>query len=301
MEEILRPLAKKQQGVSVDKINVRKEIAKIGKENLKTSIPGTKKGGGAPLPILAKANQGTRTDLTFGRILPKVSPMETRKEIAKIAKVSHDTIFYIRTSTSEQNPRNQLKDCESINSYGPYDLFEEHASAYKDKDRLEFTKIETLIKQGKVKHLICWDWDRLFRNRIKLKEFFQFCKMYGCQIHSVRQQFYEDLYKVPKPFDDIMQELTLNLMGWLAEDESKKKSDRVKIAFKNRTKQWGRKPLSENVKKEVLELRKAGHSMQEIAESVFYWDKNHNRKQISKSTVHKVINESTKGISTYHS
>ncbi len=40
----------------------------------------------------AKENQGQRTDLTSGRILPNV---ETRKELSKLAGVSHDTISRI--------------------------------------------------------------------------------------------------------------------------------------------------------------------------------------------------------------
>jgi len=201
-------------------------------------------------------------------------------------------IIYIRTSTSEQNPQNQLKDCKTLVS-GDYEVVEEKQSAYKDKDRILFENIKARISKGEITNLYCWDWDRLFRNRKKLKEFFEFCKIYKCQIHSFRQKFFEDFYKIPSPFDEIIQELVLNLMGWMSEDESKRKSDRVKIAHQNSKKKWGRKPLGKNVIGEVLDLRKKGMSIREISGNVFYWDKNKNKKNISPSAVHKVIKENT--------
>lgn len=43
---------------------------------------------------LASENQGLRSDLTYGRNLQEVKPIKpthTRDELAKVAKVSHDT------------------------------------------------------------------------------------------------------------------------------------------------------------------------------------------------------------------
>jgi len=197
------------------------------------------------------------------------------------------TIIYLRTSTEEQTPENQLRDCLTLVS-GDYKKVEEKQSAFSDKVRPLFELIKKEIIEGKVKHLIVWDWDRLFRNRKKLKQFFELCKMYKCQVHSYRQKFFEDFYKIPAPFDEIMQELVLSLMGWMAEDESKKKSERVKIAYKNRKKKWGRKPL-ENVESKVIKLYKEGKSLREISSEVYYWDSSRNKKYVSKSAVHKII------------
>lgn len=199
------------------------------------------------------------------------------------------TVIYIRTSTEDQNPQNQLRDCLTLVSDDNYEVIEEKQSAYKDKDRPKFDLIiKKQIRSGNISELICWDWDRLFRNRKKLKEFFQFCRMYKCKIHSFRQKFFEDFYKIPSPFDEIIQELVLNLMGWMAEDESKKKSERVKIAFKNSNKKWGRKPL-EKVESQVIKFAEEGKTIREIANIVYYYDKNRNKKYISKSAVHKII------------
>ncbi len=204
--------------------------------------------------------------------------------------------IYLRTSTQEQNPQNQLEDCKKICS-APYEVVEEKQSAWKDKDRPKFEELKKQIKSRRVNHLYVWDWDRLHRNRIKLIEFFKFCKLYDCEIHSFRQQYFEDFYKIPAPWNDIVSDLVLNVMGHLAEEESKKKSERVKIAYQNRKGAWGRKALPYRIKKEILEKRKQGLSIREIADSVISYDKNRNEKYISKSYVHKILTEAKGGMS----
>ena len=76
-------------------------------------------------------------------------------------------------------------------------------------------------------------------------------------------------------------ELVINLMGWLAEDESKKKSERVKIAYKNRKTKWGRKPIHTNKKKIVLDLRNSGFSIRSISKQT----------GLSVGSVHKITKE----------
>jgi len=198
--------------------------------------------------------------------------------------------IYLRTSTEEQNPENQLKDCLIIAGKDSK-VFEEKQSAWKEKERPIFESIKKEIQSGKIKELYVWDLDRIFRNRKKLIEFFNYCKIYKCRINSFRQQWLNEFNKIPDPFNEIMFNLMLEIMGWMAEEESKKKSERVKIAFKNYKgkKKWGRKGINDSVKKEILELHKRGSSIREIADSVFIWDKNNNRKTISKSFVHKTI------------
>lgn len=209
-----------------------------------------------------------------------------------------ETIIYLRTSTEEQNPENQLADCKKLTNE-EFLLIQDQQSAFKDNiERNGFNKAIKLIKQGKIKHFIVWDLDRIYRNRLKLKEFFQLCKIYKCNIHSVRQDWLEQLTNIPEPFNDIMHELMLNLMGWLAEDESKKKSDRVKMAVRRvagvtrsyKGKKWGRKKLPKT-EKQIIELHKEGRNMREIVENVYYWDKNNHKKFVSLGFVHKIITE----------
>lgn len=215
-------------------------------------------------------------------------------------------IIYIRTSTEEQNPENQLHDCKVLATklkLKDWVVVSEQLSAWKDNVvRPKFdVQIRGDIKKRKVKHFICWDVDRIYRNRKKLLEFFKFCKLYGCKIHSYRQQFLESVHEMPPPFDEAMHDFMLHLWGWLAEDESKKKSQRVRAALRKRNgktysykgNKWGKKPLGKKTINEVMELNKQGLTLREIASKVHYWDNQRNRHQISKSAVHKLIKEHT--------
>lgn len=203
---------------------------------------------------------------------------------------------YIRTSTEEQTPELQIRDCESINKYGVYELFTDKQSAWKDnKEREDFERLKKEIKKGNVAHLIIWDLDRIYRNRKNLIEFFQFCKIYNCKIHSVRQQWLETLNQIQPPFNEIMYDLMLQIMGWLAEEESNKKSQRVKMAVRKeigkptksyKGNKWGRKTLSTFKKNKIKEFIKQNPkaSLREIARNV----------ETSKSSVHKYLLELNK-------
>jgi DNA invertase Pin-like site-specific DNA recombinase len=180
---------------------------------------------------------------------------------------------------------------------GEYSLYEDKQSAWKDnKERFNLERLKKDIRQGKIKDLYVWDWDRLFRNRKKLKEFFQFCVVYKCQIHSFRQGFFETFYKIPAPFDEIMKELFLNLLGWMAEDESTKKSDRIRLAVRRENgkptksykgNKWGRKAL--DIDKKIILLSGEGKSIREICKEVYYWDKSRHKKFVSVGYVQGVI------------
>lgn len=210
------------------------------------------------------------------------------------------TIIYLRTSTEEQNPENQLKDCvallESLN-LNDYEVLYDKVSGWKEKERESFDKIKKAIMKGQIRNIICWDLDRIYRNRKNLVGFFKLCKTFNCKIYSARQEWLENLNKIQEPFNEIMYELMLQILGWLAEEESNKKSERTKNAVRKiagvtksyKGNKWGRKPLSKNTIKQVLELHNQGLSMREISKQVYYWDKNNNKKQIALSSVHKII------------
>lgn len=212
------------------------------------------------------------------------------------------TIIYNRTSTDEQNPENQLKDCESINSFGDAKIIEEEKSAWKEEHKREkFNEIRKLIMKGEVRHLIVWDLDRIYRNRKNLISFFDICKINNCQVHSFRQSWLEEINKIPEPWNEMMHHMMLQLMGWMAEDESNKKSERVKAAVrkkKGRTvsykgNKWGRKGLPKQTIDRVLNLKKKhpDWSIRKLAENSYHHDKWGNRKNLSKSAVHKILTE----------
>jgi len=209
--------------------------------------------------------------------------------------------IYIRTSTEDQNPQNQLADIRTIdNNLLNVETFEDKQSAWKDnKERESFQNIIKNIKSKKITDLYVWDWDRIYRNRIKLKEFFALCKIYKVSVHSFRQSWYEAINDIPEPFNEIMIDLMINLLGWMAEDESKKKSERVKASIRTKDgktlsykgNKWGRRSLPTQARNKILELHKEGLSIRKIAERVQTADKNNNMKNVATGTVHKVIAE----------
>lgn len=213
-----------------------------------------------------------------------------------------ETIIYIRTSTEEQNPHLQLKDCQALAqklNLKDYEIVEDKISGWKELEREGFEKLRKAIQNREIKQILCWDLDRLYRNRKKLIGFFEYCKVFDCKIYSFRQDWLESINKITSPFNEIVHSLMLQVMGWLAEEESNKKSERTKNAVRReegitksyKGNKWGRKPLSQNVIEQIKKLRQEGKSITQICKEVFYWDKNNNKKFVSRSIVHKIISQ----------
>lgn len=207
------------------------------------------------------------------------------------------TAFYIRCSTLEQEPELQIKDIKTICEQ-PFEIYKENQSAWAENTiRPVFSSIISLIKKRKITNLYVWDLDRIYRNRKRLQEFFILCKTYDCKVHSYRQNWLEDINSIPAPFNEIVFDLLINITGWMGQDESQKKSERVKMAVKKRSNgtfsykgnKWGRKALPKQTIDRVLEFHQQGKSIREIASIVKIYDKHNNGKQISKSAVHKIL------------
>jgi len=211
----------------------------------------------------------------------------------------HETVIYIRTSTKEQNPLNQLKDCESIRpvnqkteTFVKYTLLEDQQSAWREnKDREAFEKLLKLIKTRKVRNVIVWDVDRVYRDRKKLISFFVLCKAYKCKIYSYRQRWLEEINKIPEPWNEIVNDLMIQIFGWIAEDESNKKSDRIKAAIRIKKgkkvsykgNKWGRKSLSTFKRNKVLEAHN---------DDMLTYRQISAKTGVSIGAVHKIIKES---------
>jgi len=207
-----------------------------------------------------------------------------------------ENIIYIRTSTEKQNPKNQLEDCKKLAeklNLKDFEILEERKSAFKDNvKRKIFNSIKKAIQKGEVKNLIVWDLDRLYRNRVKTVEFIRNYSKLGLRVYSYRQDWFERFNDIPEPFNEIMSDLMLQIVSWMAEEESKKKGERVKLAVRKKegkpTKsykgnKWGRKSLSTFKKNKIKQLKKQNPkmSLREIA----------NKIGISKSAVHKYLTE----------
>ena len=207
-------------------------------------------------------------------------------------------ILYIRTSTADQNPSLQIADLKTMCSDNPIILPEKESAWAENVNRPEFENIIKLIRKNKVRHLYCWDLDRLYRNRKRLVEFFLLCKQYNCKIHSYRQAWLEQINAMPAPWAEIMQELMINIFGWIAEEESAKKSERTKLAIRKaegevtksyKGNKWGRKKLPPQTITRVMVLANQGLSTRAIAKQVMIYDKNNNARNISASAVRNII------------
>lgn len=220
--------------------------------------------------------------------------------------MTNETIIYLRTSTEEQNPENQLKECLSVCPSQEYTLLQEQKSAWKvDEERVEFEKVLTAIKKKHCDSLVVWDLDRIYRNRKKLVSFFELCKIYKCKIYSYRQKFLEDINKAPEPWNEMLFSNMIFILGWIAEEESKKKSERIRAAMRRdetgritsyKGNVWGRKEVPQSTQEEIIKLHEQGKNYREICQLVFYWDASRHRKNVSMGYVHKVLNNNKRSL-----
>jgi len=201
--------------------------------------------------------------------------------------------IYIRTSTTEQTPELQLKDIYStFPESRDAKIYQEQVSAYKDNVRRPvFEEVISLIESGGITDLYVWDWDRLYRNYKKLNQFFALCKRNGTRgtvkVHSYGQLMFEQFVNLPEPFDTMLTDMMQTLTGFLGQSESKKKSDRIKMAVvkdqgeKTRSykgNDWGRKAdLTEDDVKKMLEMRKKGRTLRQISQEFTRYDSAKNK------------------------
>jgi len=223
-------------------------------------------------------------------------------------------IIYLRTSTKDQNPELQRKQCVDFCSEMGLEVVEvvsEQGSAYKlEKIRPLWEKTQDRAKKEKL-NIVIWRYDRCFRNR---KEFFDFMKImfevYNNKVYSVTEpsiiSFWDMMDKSHSDnpiFNELLKGLFKALWDFMiqqageqAEEESRKKSERVKLAVRKedgkptksyKGNKWGRKAIK--VDEKILELGKKGKSMREICKEVYYWDKTRHKKFVSLGYVQKVL------------
>jgi DNA invertase Pin-like site-specific DNA recombinase len=168
--------------------------------------------------------------------------------------------IYLRVSTEEQDEKWQLEpivktfNCDKEKCL----IFQERMTAFnqdKENKRLEFLKLKAAIKKNGPGRLYIFALDRLFRNRKKTIEFFNYCKIYDVDIYSYTEQWLLDFQNIKKqmPGDfkfmiDSIYDMMLNMFAQMGESESKNKSNRVKKAIKKNSgvtksvygKKWGR-------------------------------------------------------------
>ena len=223
-------------------------------------------------------------------------------------------IIYNRTSTIDQNPGLQVQECRDfckLKGWEVVDELEEQESAFKeDSKRKVFQSMIERGKKGEFNHIVVWNMDRFSRqpeahvlNQVKILS-----TIHNIQVHAVHGDVWSEVVEsvgglkgmgfIGEALSEFLEKLLRGLEFQRANRESQVKSERVKLAVRKeegkmtksyKGNKWGRKELSAQTIKKVLELSEQGLSMRDISHEVKYYDKNNNEKYISKSAVHKII------------
>lgn len=224
-------------------------------------------------------------------------------------------IIYNRTSTKEQNPELQEKDCvEFCKKLGLeiVEIISEKSSAFKKDIKRE--KWEEVIERAKKEKLdiVVWKYDRAFRNRASFYKFIKVMfEVYKTKVYSVTEPSILSLWEIIGKTNTgnlivdeflqgmlkIMWDFLIQQAGEVAEEESKKKSERVKLAIRKekgavmsyKGKKWGFHKLPERVNNQIIELYNNGESYNSIKNKVSYSDKNNNKKFVSIGYISKII------------
>lgn len=185
--------------------------------------------------------------------------------------------IYIRTSTKDQNPQNQLKGIYSLEGCSEgIDIFEDKQSAYKDNvKRPSFDKIISLVESGELTDLYAWSISRLYRRKDKLQDFFRLCKDKGCRVH-LKQNDLDFIYKLPENMQSLMLDMVIMIFGWVAEEESREKSARTKASIREykstistyKGNQWGDKLRDLDNNRVSLSIEKVSQIRKEIKELI---------------------------------
>lgn len=202
-------------------------------------------------------------------------------------------IIYLRTSTKEQFPEKQKAECIQFAESRGYEVvgvLEEQLSGFKEIVRPKYEQVKNMAYKGEINAVIVWALDRWVRNRDTLLEDVTTLRNYNCKLHSVKEQWLEAI-NIDGSMGKTVQEFLLGLIGSIAQMESERRSQRIKMAFENKTGRWGRKKLPKVVQERVIEAYKGGMSMRTISNDVKYYDKNNHPKNISLGAVHKIIQD----------
>lgn len=196
---------------------------------------------------------------------------------------NNSACIYVRVSSGSQDETNQIPVCKQYAKelgLTVADIIQEKVSAFKVPER---SSVQKLLNYP---HVILFSYDRLYRNRKKFIEMMRYFFLKGVKIHSVRERWLEQFYSIPEPWGEILRDFMTQVVGWMSEDESKKKSERVKLAYQNKDEgiPWGRK--NKVVDMERLKECYDPHSLRKTAKAYNEIFRGENR--ISYNTVKKI-------------
>jgi putative DNA-invertase from lambdoid prophage Rac len=175
-------------------------------------------------------------------------------------------VAYLRVSTSDQITENQLPAIEVWCKSRDVDLvkiFRESDTAWKAGHQQELKRLldDLRVRRVKYDYLIVWSLDRLTREGISiLISLFHTFGMYGTKIISIQEEY---ITNVPNEF----QELFLAFIGFMANLESKRRSERVKAGIK-RKKEHGGKVGRKTGSKDKKRRKRSGYFIRQAREKL---------------------------------
>lgn len=203
------------------------------------------------------------------------------------------SVIYLRVSSDKQTEESQLKPCEEFCKERNYDIvgiYRDHSkSAYKNVKRPSFEKVNQLVKNREIDHIVVWALDRWTRRGPKeLKNAISYLSAYDVQLHSVQEKWLESI-NMPGGMGAVIRDFFIGLLGWMAQQESELKSERIKqskVYQKALDKGTvGRSTLPDAIVHEVAQLLYEGKSYKQIHEQVTYKAKFGKIKHVSIGTI----------------
>ncbi len=136
-------------------------------------------------------------------------------------------VIYARVSTEDQSTDNQIPALEALAKQRGWDIvgvFQEEASAWRNGHQKELALLFEYARKGHCQILLVWSLDRLTREGpLKILQYYKKLSDYGVDVVSLQDSWTEMPSEV-KP-------LLLAVMGWVAELESKRRSERTKAGM----------------------------------------------------------------------
>ncbi|MBI4286635.1 MAG: recombinase family protein [Chloroflexi bacterium] len=131
---------------------------------------------------------------------------------------------YLRTSTQEQHPENQLPEITGYCQRNGHDIvavYQEQESAWRSGRQIELRRLLTDCQNGRpFDLLVVWSLDRLSRQGIaSILNLITMLRLSSVRVVSLKESWMET--------DGPMQELLLAVFGWAAQYESRIKSERT--------------------------------------------------------------------------
>lgn len=151
---------------------------------------------------------------------------------------------YTRVSTEDQTTDNQvsiLLQMAKNRGWEVFQIYRENESGWHQGRQIELKKLIAAAIERKFEIVLIWSLDRLTRGGVlPTLEMVHSFKKYGVKVISHQESFTE----VPSEMDDIL----YALFAWIANFESRRRSERTKAGLARSDKKGGRPPGSRDKK-----------------------------------------------------